>query len=339
MPSFICTADIKSLIIDTMDLRIWNFKEDSKYIPDFLMGMSLAHKEPPKDEKWFHWKFEQSPYGPAILASAFDGEKVAGCVAYGIGFFDFRGITYKCALSYETFVHPEYQGKGLFKKLITLAEAEMIEQKVDLAYNFPNSNSLPGFIRMGWTQYNDLKQFKVKICHFFHVFSHLTDLRKVFIPNPSNIDILPQIISSDVTGKSHTFNDGVYMPIWNADYLRWRFLTYPNREYCIQDNNFYFCISMIGYRGRLRVAEILYLEGKNGNKTQNVAKLAIKELKKKISPDIIAYSTTDADNSIDNVFGFIKVPTHANFCYKYFNKNIVLDKFRMLLPSINAHTY
>ena len=126
-------------------LRKWDYNEDVRLILSFLEGMSLAHKQNLKTEEWFHLKFEKSPYGKAILACAFDGDVVAGCVAYGMGIVKFRGKDWKCALSYETFVHPEYQGKGLFKKLINLAETELKRENVQFLYNFPNSNSIIGF--------------------------------------------------------------------------------------------------------------------------------------------------------------------------------------------------
>ena len=53
---------------DNMELRLWQYAIDDGFIPSFLEGMSIAHDEPAHDEQWFRWKFEQSPYGKAILA-------------------------------------------------------------------------------------------------------------------------------------------------------------------------------------------------------------------------------------------------------------------------------
>lgn len=133
-----------------MESRIWKYGQDDHYISSFLDGMAVAHKSSPKSEEWFHWKFEQSPYCKAILACAFDNKRVAGCVAYGKGLVKYQNKECPCALSYETFVHPDYQGQGLFKKLIGLAENEAKSQRILFLYNFPNADSLTGFKHMGW---------------------------------------------------------------------------------------------------------------------------------------------------------------------------------------------
>lgn len=301
--------------------------------------MGIAHNEPAKTEDWFHWKFEQSPYGPAILATAFDGDRVAGCVAYGKGVVRYKNKDWTCALSYETYVHPDYQGKGLFKKLILLAEDEMKKQNIDFAYNFPNSNSLPGFKRMDWLQANEIRQYKIKLLNPLKVLFHATDIKKVFVPNESNMAVLPKDISEHVMGIKRDVDDDVIVPIWNREYLKWRFLTYPNREYLIQDTSDYFCASMVGQRGCLKVVEILYMEAKNGHPTNRIFKAVIRDIKKSANPDILAYTKTPFDDTIDGVWGFIGVPSHANFCYKYFNEKMSRDGISMLIPSINAHTY
>ncbi len=46
--------------------------------------------------------------------------------------------------------HPSYQGQGLFRKLTLENEAELIRLGFDFLYCFPNRNSAPIFLQMGW---------------------------------------------------------------------------------------------------------------------------------------------------------------------------------------------
>lgn len=321
-----------------MELRLWEFEKDDLLIDSFLEGMSVAHNEAKRSCEWFHWKFEQSPYGKSIMACAFDGLRVAGCVAYGRGIVRYQGRDWLCALSYETFVHPDYQGRGLFKKLIQLAEQEMNKSGIQFLYNFPNANSITGFKHMNWICHNDIMCFKVKINSILKVLSHLPDMRKTFQPNSSNLsEIVMNSLSGLTTDVDNDYN--VISPLWTKEYIKWRFFTFPNREYFIIDNDDAFSIIMIGHRGRLKFAHILYTVSKRNKKKKDIYPLIIKMIKSNKNIDVISYESTIFDESINKVKGFFKVPSHGNFCYKVLDKQMAISDIKITLPSINAHTY
>ena len=50
----------------------------------------------------------------------------------------------------DTATHPDFQGQGIFSRL-TRAALDSIRGDVDLVFNTPNSKSLPGYLKMGWT--------------------------------------------------------------------------------------------------------------------------------------------------------------------------------------------
>lgn len=321
-----------------MICRIWDFHQDNGYVDSFLDGMAVAHDEDRKSSEWFHWKFEQSPYGKSILACAFDEDRVAGCVAYGLGIVEYNAVRYKCALSYETFVHPDYQGQGLFKKLIALAEDEAKKQGVSFLYNFPNSNSLPGFKHMGWICRNDIQLYKIRFLRLASVIFHLTDLKKEFVPQPSNIKEIGSIPLDNV--QDGEARKGVITPVWTKEYLVWRFFTFPNRRYYVLNNNDLFAIAMIGNRGRITEAHILYVLPRKGRRQKGLyIDSLIHTISKELKPDIISYRSTSADTFFSYSKGFMEVPTHSNFCYKILSDDFPLEDFKMVLPSINAHTY
>jgi GNAT superfamily N-acetyltransferase len=299
--------------------------------------MVLAHKQPIKSAEWFHWKFEQSPYGKAIMACAFDGDRVAGCVAYGRGVVQYKGKDWKCALSYETFVHPDYQGQGLFKKLILLAEQEMKKEGIQFLYNFPNTNSITGFKHMNWICRNDIRVFKIKLCHPLRVLCNLKKMRQSFTPAPSNLSVLKDLPVPELPLPAITTD--IINPLWTKEYLQWRFFTHPNREYLVCDNEKFFSVSMVGSRGGLKSVHILYASAKDNRETEFIMGEVVKHIKQQARPDLIEYASTVMDKSLNKVLGFIKVPAHGNFCYKILDDEMQVDEFKIVLPSINAHTY
>lgn len=320
-----------------MELRLWQFDADDSLIDSFLEGMSIAHLEAKRSKEWFHWKFELSPYGKAIMACAFDGGRVAGCVAYGRGFIGYKGEDWKCALSYETFVHPDYQGQGLFKKLILLGEQEMKKAGIQFLYNFPNSNSIAGFKHMNWICRNDIRLFKIKLCHPLRILDHISNIRYPFMPAPSNLSSIKDIRLPVLPIPN--YSSDILIPIWNREYLRWRFFTFPNREYLVCDNDYSFSISMIGSRGKLKCVHILYVAAKDGRQSEYIMKEVIEAINQKTKPDLIEFASTVMDNTLTKVRGFIRVPSHGNFCYKVLDDSMQIEDFKMILPSINAHTY
>lgn len=321
-----------------MELRLWKYGEDDSLIPSFLEGKALSHKEPAKTEEWFHWKFEQSPYGKAFMACAFDGDKVAGCVAYGRGVVKYKGRDWTCALSYETFVHPAYQGKGLFKKLILLAEENMLKAGVQFLYNYPNANSVAGFSHMGWIIRNDVRSFKIKVARPFSALFRILDLKKPFVPNPSNLEEIRQKCPSSLA-EEKALDPQVITPVWSLDYIRWRFFTIPNREYLVVDNEDVFSIFMVGKRGRLKCVHHLYTVSKTGKSASGAFKDVLPSVVRLAKPEVIEYSSTVCDQALTGSFGFFKVPAHGNFCYKVLDESMNIEDFRIILPSINAHTY
>ena len=52
----------------------------------------------------------------------------------------------------DTATVPEFQGRGIFTRLTLDALDELRDDGVDLVFNTPNANSLPGYLKMGWQE-------------------------------------------------------------------------------------------------------------------------------------------------------------------------------------------
>lgn len=68
------------------------------------------------------------------------------------------------AQSVDGMTHPDHQGKGLFVALIERTFAHAASVGVKIGYGFPNSNSLPSFVRkLTWTNKEDLLVYLIRV--------------------------------------------------------------------------------------------------------------------------------------------------------------------------------
>lgn len=326
-----------------MTIRLFELDNDKTKILSFLEGSALAHGINPMNQEWFLWKFFGSPYGKAIIACAFDGERIAGSVAYGRVPISYRGETYNGALAYENYVHPEYQGQGLFKKLISkITEAAEAEGVIDLLWVFPNTNAIAGYLRMGWIE-STMPQYRICVNHWFRVIPKIRDLKTPFKTQDSNLPELPPPPNGDFQAPQK-YPPNVIAPVWNADYMKWRFFTYPVAKYCISDNERFFASARIGFRGRLKEAQILTVSPKSETGYKVCFKAFLKELRAKEDPDIFGISTTQSHPLSNCLSGFIKVPSQGHFCC-YIPKTSRLkdilppQNLEIALSTIDFHTY
>jgi GNAT superfamily N-acetyltransferase len=115
-----------------------------------LMKSSLGEGSIPRDEAYWNWKHHSNPFGlsPILLAEA-DGTLV-GLRVFMRWEWQCGLKTYRAVRAVDTATHPQWQGKGIFKKL-TLALVEQVrEDGVAFVFNTPNDQSRPGYLKMGW---------------------------------------------------------------------------------------------------------------------------------------------------------------------------------------------
>ena len=93
----------------------------------------------------FERKYSNNIYGPSVLVVAYREGKPVGADALWRN--DVMGT--KAYQSADTCVLKSCRGMGVFTKMVD-AKLSFI-QSDSLVYGFPNSNSLPGFVKMGWS--------------------------------------------------------------------------------------------------------------------------------------------------------------------------------------------
>lgn len=115
-----------------------------------LLRKSLGESSIPKSEALWQWKHEQNPFGPSYILVAEEDNQLIGVRAFMQWEWVRNGKIYKAVRAVDTATHPDFQGKGIFKKL-TLQQVESCRQQgVLFVFNTPNQQSRPGYLKMGW---------------------------------------------------------------------------------------------------------------------------------------------------------------------------------------------
>lgn len=130
------------------DIR-WSDQLDEKFIYDFLYVQHEVFHSGSREE--FRRQFEDNIYGESIVVVVYiDGSPVA---ARGLWRNDIDGE--EAYQPGSTCVLPICRGKGIFKEMTMQAIAKL--PNTACIYNFPNPNSFPGYIKMGWKLFHDYR--------------------------------------------------------------------------------------------------------------------------------------------------------------------------------------
>lgn len=194
--------------------------------------------------------------------------------------------TFKAAQPCDTVVHPKFRGKGLFSEMNRVAIEELTNEGYDLFFNFPNRNSQPGYLKMGWE----------KVAVFDESFA-FNNFRKVVGDTSSNtvyvlggrimslgLPNLPKLIKKLDIGKGLSSNSAVVSikesfdddieNMWlnkeknrfrikrDSEYLNWRFRERPDKAYKYwtlekRDNLLAYAITTISHRWGSKEGQIV----------------------------------------------------------------------------------
>lgn len=117
-----------------------------------LLAASLGWLPDEHLEPFYRWKHEQSSFGTSPSWVATEDDQV-------VGFRTFLrwehlapdGTVLRAVRAVDTATRPSHQGRGIFRRLTLHGLDELHADGVDLVFNTPNSQSRPGYLRMGWT--------------------------------------------------------------------------------------------------------------------------------------------------------------------------------------------
>ncbi len=126
----------------------WSSKVDDKFIEDFIKVEDIVFKNNYSKEL-FTQKYINNIYGESVVEVVYiDGVPSA---ARGLWRNDIDGK--EAYQPGDTCVTEACRGKGVFTEMTKRSIALLPEDA--LVYNFPNQNSFPGYMKMGWKLVNE----------------------------------------------------------------------------------------------------------------------------------------------------------------------------------------
>lgn len=321
-----------------MEIEIMKKLPSEGDILNFINSAEISHKIDIQNPiEWFKYKFFSSPYGNSIIVIAKENSKYVGCVAFGRYKFSINNIIVDGGISYETFVHPDFRNKGVFQRLIRIAEIEAKNSGCQVLMNFPNQNSLKGFLNAGWKKL-DQPSYLLKIIQYGSIIKLLKNYNAPFVVNNSF-----SLLNSDSTAHSifERIKESRYIncSYISNDFYIWRFLENPNSKYGIFSHKDAFIIYRTGTRNSVNEIQLIHIFGSTNEKAAAIKKF-FSIIKSKSIIDVISMSlpVNNNDFSLLKHLRFFKMNSSTNVLLKTLNSELIIPSSFTFSP-IDYHTY
>lgn len=189
--------------------------EDLKGIIDLFL-QSLGTEGGVPTAKFWQWKHVNNPFGESPVLLALDGEKIVGLRAFMRWQWSVNGNTYPAFRAVDTATHPDYRGRGIFRKLTTqLVDTIVKEEPHSFIFNTPNSMSRPGYLKMGW---EILGKPELKVM----LIPPIGGNAKINSPSVADIE---RVVHNTKYDNSHIHTK------FSPQYVEWRYLSVPDLPY------------------------------------------------------------------------------------------------------------
>ena len=233
----------------TINRLEFNDREKGEFLE--LMSTSLSTHS----IDWLEWKYIKNPLvdgQPTVFGAIHNSSgKLVGIRPFLACNVAFGDKILKAAQPGDTVVHPDYRGRGLFTEMNKVAIQELQKEGYDLFFNFPNRNSQPGYLKMGWEKVlvfdeslafnNFSKVVKYKTgSHFFELGGKILSIGLSNLPK-----IIRRLSSKNFNvpvSIEENFDDSIET-LWlnkepnrfrvkrDSSYLNWRFKKRPDKKY------------------------------------------------------------------------------------------------------------
>ena len=191
-----------------------------------LLQSSLGETFLKKTEATWCYKHFTNPFGvsPVLVAEA-DGILI-GVRAFMQWRWQIDNVVWTSYRAVDTATHPNYQGKGIFKKL-TLQGLDLIQRKGEcFVFNTPNAQSRPGYLKMGWQEVGKIKVALVPV--FLYRFAVFFTRKR----SPKAITLIQLDALCEIHNR-HLISKQVLFTPKSAAYLKWRYEENPLQDYFV----------------------------------------------------------------------------------------------------------
>jgi N-acetylglutamate synthase-like GNAT family acetyltransferase len=197
-----------------------------------LLKKSLGEELMPKSKEYWQWKHVDNPFGKSPVILAFENDTLVGVRAFMRWQWKSAGQIFESVRAVDTATHPDYQGRGIFKKLTLELLDYCAREKWHFVFNTPNNNSKPGYLKMGWKEAGKLP-ISIPVVHPFSIALNISRLkhssinvndnnRELYFEHPGLDELLKQNVArcKDQIMTSHSVSS-----------LLWRYQNVPVAKY------------------------------------------------------------------------------------------------------------
>jgi len=236
----------------------WKVRDgDEKDMEEILSLRKIVFGEMEKDkldENFWKWEFEEGPDGKALIYIVEDGDKIIGHFADIPRLFSVQGETVLGTSSVDLMVHPDYRQKGIFDAMARFGVQQVKQRRGLFMMGFAiRRESISGLKKIGWREIDKLPvlvypiRFRGILNRYLHfpllslllgggvrfIYLLLYGLRRK--KKSEGIEI--QEIDTFDESFDHFWQEvsSLYsvMGVRNRNYLTWRFLQHPTRNYTV----------------------------------------------------------------------------------------------------------
>ena len=219
-----------------------------------LLKLSLGQSVVEKSAAIWNFKHVDNPFGHSHVLVALENEIFVGVRAFMKWNWQLGNDVWVAYRAVDTATHPDFQGKGIFKKLTLQALDDVQEKQETFVFNTPNDKSRPGYLKMGWVVIDSLPIAIVPtiVYCFQNIFK-----KKVINTNQIETNRLEELckIHNEVFSENNT----IFTPK-SVSYLKWRFENNSMQKYeVVSTNDFYLAMYIKEHRffKELRLVEVI----------------------------------------------------------------------------------
>jgi hypothetical protein len=257
-----------------------------------------------REETFWKWKHWSNPFGKsiALVAASREGQ-IVGLRTFMRWQFQSGSKTLKAVRAVDTVTHPDFRRYGVFSSLTTKAIERTRESNVDLIFNTPNDDVLPGYLKLGWNKVGFVRPW-INILNPPRFAAGIIRNRS---SRKSLAQVAPQDFFRDTVSPVSEFlgkkdiveealrcrnkvNNGQLSTEQSLNYLRWRYSEFPKANYFVVHHRMNSDLSgFIILRTNLRfgLKEILISEMLLSKPDVRLASGLIRELKHCASADYL----------------------------------------------------
>lgn len=249
-----------------------------------LLKASLGDELPVSEEIW-RYKHLDNPFGKSIVLLAEENGTLAGVRAFMRWTWQKGTEKYSCLRAVDTATHPDFRGRGIFKKL-TLRAVEIAQNsRDDFIFNTPNDQSRPGYLKMGWKPAGELLVgVKPAWSGFWKIWKDGSDFVSGDQADLSRLDLVLEKWNHDLVKKQEFFTPK------SADYLHWRYQVNPLQHYKTHAEKDLFIASCLRSRKGIKELRIVELIGDGGQVGKKRMKQVIKQWSRDSGAQVITFS-------------------------------------------------